>query len=881
MKQILTNLKVLLTLMLLCGVSSVWAENSTDTWVFVKQAFMATLNGSSTEYQWTASNGSEAVASASSYNAEKGIQTTHTKLVLTCPNKYKNVSSVVVSYSTNDKSTAKISVKAGTATSEQQQVEKGKTNVDLTFDFSAEEDNQNIVITCDKNGTAGSLYIKTVKVVYGEFSATPSISASNIDIEADATSGEIAYTIVNPVEGKSLTASTDAEWISNVTVTSEKVTFNAEKNTGDARTATIVLKYEGAADKNITVTQAKAIPTYASLVELVEAGTPTTAGETVKVTLSNEVITEIYVTKSGYRNGIYLKAGDKEIEVFCYDVPESWEVGGTVSGTLTCPWKIYNETWELCPSSWNGLTYTAPSTEKYQINIDNLTNGTITASAEEAVEGAEISLTITPNAHYALKDGSLVVLNETTSDEITVTNNKFKMPASDVLVSAEFVEVPKYTVLYSVLGEDAGSEDVYANEFIAAAPTVKDMAGWKFAGWTTNDMYESSTAAPTFFTASTPVVEDVILYAVFKKVENSTGEVWNLVEDASTLQSNDVIRLAATVSGASKAENNGTFAASAFGEGGKFFTSTSASIEDNQLTATGAIDITLDKTINGWTLTTSEGVVGTKAAKAMLLDNTDAGTINEWTISIENGAATITAGDKGRILYNRDSPRFLNYTSNTSASLVLPSIFRKEVSGTTTYALNIPMYYDLTMSSTGYATLYLDYPSAIPYGFKAYRAEAVDASGKMIKLEEIQDNVPANFGVLVKGEANATAIFKGFYIPGGMPTGIHNLFRGVVEDTDVDDVAENTIYVLNAAESTDANPKFSQYTGSTLNANKAYLDLEVPAGANLTFVFGDATGIDTVETVKAATTRVNLAGQVVGKDYKGVVIENGKKFLNK
>lgn len=189
--------------------------------------------------------------------------------------------------------------------------------------------------------------------------------------------------------------------------------------------------------------------------------------------------------------------------------------------------------------------------------------------------------------------------------------------------------------------------------------------------------------------------------------------------------------------------------------------------------------------------------------------------------------------------------------------------------------------FDLTMSSTGYATLYLDYPSAIPYGFKAYRAEAVDASGTMIKLEEIQDNVPANFGVLVKGAANATATFKGFYIPGGMPTGIHNLFRGVVEDTEVDDVAENTIYVLNAAESTDANPKFSQYTGTTLNANKAYLDLEVPAGANLTFVFGDATGIDTVETVKAATTRVNLAGQVVGKDYKGVVIENGKKFLNK
>lgn len=649
--------------------------------------------------------------------------------------------------------------------------------------------------------TTAVRYLDDIYIKYSTTaSTTPSISASNIDIDADATSGEIAYTIVNPVEGKSLTASTDAEWISNVAVTSEKVTFNATKNTGDARTATITLKYDGATDKNVTVTQAKYIPTYASLAELVEAGTPTTAGETVKVALSNEVITGIYVTGSGYRNGIYLDVDGQEVEVYCQNVPESWEVGGTVSGTLTCPWKLFSETWELCPSSWAELEYTAP-------------------------------------------------------------------------------EKPKYYVLYCVLGEEAGNEEVAEGEFIKSAPTVENMAGWKFAGWTANDKYESSTAAPTFFTASTPVVEDVILYAVFKKVENSTGEVWNLVEDASTLQSNDVIRLAATVSGASKAENNGTFAASAFGEGGKFFTSTSASIEDNQLTATGAIDITLDRTINGWTLTTSEGVVGTKAAKAMLLDNTDAGTINEWTISIENGAATITAGDKGRILYNRDSPRFLNYTSNTSASQVLPSIFRKEVSGTTTYALNIPMYYDLTMSSTGYATLYLDYPSAIPYGFKAYRAEAI--GGNKIKLQEIEGSVPANFGVLVKGEANATATFEGFYLPEGMIGGVHNLFRGVVEDTPVADVKENSIWVLNAAESTDANPKFSQYTGSILNANKAYLDIEAPAGANLTFVFGDATGIDTVEAAKASAVRVNLAGQVVGKDYKGVVIENGKKFLNK
>lgn len=100
---------------------------------------------------------------------------------------------------------------------------------------------------------------------------------------------------------------------------------------------------------------------YASLAELVAAGAPTKDGYDVTVTLTNEEIKSIYTTTQGYRNGIYLDAGSRQIEIFCYDVPEDWVKGGTVSGTLTCPWKLYNTTWELCPTSWNDLTYTAPT----------------------------------------------------------------------------------------------------------------------------------------------------------------------------------------------------------------------------------------------------------------------------------------------------------------------------------------------------------------------------------------------------------------------------------------------------------------------------------------------------------------------------------------
>lgn len=100
--------------------------------------------------------------------------------------------------------------------------------------------------------------------------------------------------------------------------------------------------------------------TYASLAALVAAGEPT--GETVTVTLSDEVITGFYIATSSstgekFKNGVYFNVGGREIEIYCKGAPAEWEVGGKVSGTLTCPWKSYNGTWELTPSSYAGLTY--------------------------------------------------------------------------------------------------------------------------------------------------------------------------------------------------------------------------------------------------------------------------------------------------------------------------------------------------------------------------------------------------------------------------------------------------------------------------------------------------------------------------------------------
>lgn len=137
------------------------------------------------------------------------------------------------------------------------------------------------------------------------------------------------------------------------------------------------------------------VPVYASVADLIAAGVPTTDGSKVTVTLTDEEITKFY--KSGkYTNGVYFTVGTQEVQIYCKDTPANWEVGGTISGTLTnCDWKLYKNTWELCPADYSELTYTAPlpTCATPEINIDE--KGVVSMTCETA--GATIHYTVGDN----------------------------------------------------------------------------------------------------------------------------------------------------------------------------------------------------------------------------------------------------------------------------------------------------------------------------------------------------------------------------------------------------------------------------------------------------------------------------------------------------
>lgn len=240
------------------------------------------------------------------------------------------------------------------------------------------------------------------------------------------------------------------------------------------------------ADEHCTKkTTPSVVPVYASVAELIAAGKPTTDGTKVTVTLKDEEITKFY--KSGkYTNGVYFMAGTQEVQIYCRNTPSDWEVGGTISGTLTnCDWKLYvdkytqKETWELCPADYSELTYKAPLTSCATPVITIAEDGAVSISCETA--GATIHYTVGENpadptetdavfSTVTLTDGQTIKAIAVAEGfkPSAVASKKYTIGgAESILVwDDDFSSIKKAntTALKSLNGSKTGFEDAYTIE---------------------------------------------------------------------------------------------------------------------------------------------------------------------------------------------------------------------------------------------------------------------------------------------------------------------------------------------------------------------------------------------------------------------------------
>ena len=262
--------------MLLVGaIGSVWGETESITYEFTSGNWAATVNGE--DANWTLGK------SANWFNNAVQITTTNSGAYATSPVSFNNISKIEVKYFQNSKSGAgTIALSVGVGNAHNISLSKPSSGgatvktAEVTLE-PAETGKVKILVTC----TSNSIYIKEITIFYeAGGSTTPTISANDIDIAYDATSGSIAYTISNPTS-ESLSASTTSDWLTLGTVNTSSVPFSCTTNpTKETRTATITLTY-GTVTKDVTVTQAANPNAIDNISDITSTGTYTVRGTIV------------------------------------------------------------------------------------------------------------------------------------------------------------------------------------------------------------------------------------------------------------------------------------------------------------------------------------------------------------------------------------------------------------------------------------------------------------------------------------------------------------------------------------------------------------------------------------------------------------------------
>lgn len=315
-------------------------------------------------------------------------------------------------------------------------------SLETTNAFAAESRYVRLLFTKGSNVGVGPITIAKP--------ATEIVTVETVEIDATATSGEFAYSIAYPQTGVAPTAAADVDWISDVDVASDKVTFTTTVNTGAERSGHITLTYGTLTTKVVTVTQAAAPQKYTLTI-----GTP-----------ENVTITATYNSDQVISNG-----GSAELEngtevTFALTIPEGYTLESlTVAG----------------PEEGQTVTPTESATTAgvYTFNMPAF-NVTINASVTK-VETITYTLatSITPGKHYIITNGTDKAMGEQR------TNNR---GSGDISISDETAIVVSNAGVHEFVIDGNAADGYTIKEegvgYLYAASTTKN---WLMTQETNND----------------------------------------------------------------------------------------------------------------------------------------------------------------------------------------------------------------------------------------------------------------------------------------------------------------------------------------------------------------------------------------------------------
>ncbi|MGI6538508.1 MAG: InlB B-repeat-containing protein [Caldicoprobacterales bacterium] len=168
---------------------------------------------------------------------------------------------------------------------------------------------------------------------------------------------------------------------------------------------------------------------------------------------------------------------------------------------------------------------------EYSITVQNDGHGTAASDMSSAVPGTEITLTATANSDYRFKEWQVI------SHNVTITNNRFIMPDSNVIVKAIFEAIPAPTFTVTVNnGTGTGS---YSPGTIVTITADEAPEGCIFDKWVSDDgiNFANENEATTTFVMPD---KDVTITATYKEEETHEEDTEDEKEDNSEDESKDV-----------------------------------------------------------------------------------------------------------------------------------------------------------------------------------------------------------------------------------------------------------------------------------------------------------------------------------------------------
>lgn len=701
---------------------------------------------------------------------------------------------------------------------------------------------------------------------------------SGYDFEADLTDAVVTYVKDNHAYIQDASAAIYVTFANHGLVAGQKI--NGAIN-GTVKTSYSIDQIIDLDLSDATVTADGVIPDalVKTTAQIRSAGTEldaqrvTVTGATASGTLETDAYTNNVTIKDASTSTVIIYAPNKGIEV--NDKEE-----GSFTGFVS----VYNGNsyrLNIYDQSQIVLTKNAPTpqtlafaedevvldeeTEAYDAFVGQTVSGNkgTVSYAITSDENSIISTLNTETGAVQLSNGHYGTATITaTAAAANITEAGVTTPYTETSKSYTVTTYPRYTSTFSVNGvETIVRQATHGAEI--TVPTPGNVGDYYFMGWKETSAIDTPTdVAPEMVTPPTTPTGNVTYYAVYAQ-ERTGGE-----EDViSTLSLNQTEPTGSTseVNDVTWSWNSVTFGSS--GSSGMKASENASVTITLPSTALYAKSISLICPNQDW---------GSGATVVLKAGNSELASLGK------SGSYTFTNSDNTAGTYTLSQTTSKNAWINTFA--LTYTVLGKE---NYDYRTSLPVV-DVTVTATGY----LSYCSPYKLDFsetnvKAYTAKVEDNKVVLTKV----DVVPAETGIVLYSSEVANAAepeATTYTIPvtdkdASDVTG--NQMVGVLERTQVVWNPSTGVYnyILQQGE-------FRKATDGYLKPNRAYLSTSyaVPSNAKaLTVVFADtATGINTLDNLTNSpfdndAPMYNLAGQKVGKSYKGIVIQNGKKILKK